>query len=87
MIDERGIRIEDKLDKISERLNSIDITLTSQHESLKDHMRRTELLEIRIDPIEKVIYKRAGSIATGGYIASVIGLIAAIVEIIHYFKG
>jgi len=34
-----------KLDSINSRLNSVDKTLVKQEENLKEHMRRTELLE------------------------------------------
>jgi NurA-like 5'-3' nuclease len=51
MSDERLLRIEDKIDRISDKISSIDVTLVSQHESLKEHMRRTELLEKAVEPI------------------------------------
>lgn len=38
-------RIEDKVDQIQISINRIDITLAAQHESLKQHMKRTDLLE------------------------------------------
>jgi hypothetical protein len=34
-----------KLDKLDERIDSIDITLAKQHVSLDEHIRRTELNE------------------------------------------
>ena len=39
-------RLYDKLDKIEERLTSIDGTLIRQEASLREHMRRTDLLEV-----------------------------------------
>jgi hypothetical protein len=38
-------RIEDKLDKVVERLGDVDITLVRQADQLGEHMRRTELAE------------------------------------------
>jgi hypothetical protein len=35
----------EKLDKLDDRLNSVDKTLVAQHVSLNEHIRRTALLE------------------------------------------
>lgn len=58
-----------KTDKILERLNSIDIILAKQHVTLKEHIRRTEILEEAIRP-SKIL----GLVAT----------IAAIIESLHW---
>lgn len=54
-------RVFDKLDKIDERLNSIDKTLVSQHETLKDHTRRSlaseEAVKILKDELKPIILK------------------------------
>lgn len=42
-----------KTDQILDRLGKIDVTLAEQHITLKDHIRRTELLESEIKPIKK----------------------------------
>lgn len=34
-----------QLDKLDEKLDSVDITLVKQEENLREHMRRTEILE------------------------------------------
>ena len=41
--------INDKLDKLDARLDEMDKTLVSQHESLKHHMYRTEIAEKRLE--------------------------------------
>ena len=46
-------KFERKLDKITDKLSSIDVTLAAQHESLKEHMRRTELLERQLEPLKE----------------------------------
>jgi len=56
-----------KTDKIIDRLNSIDRTLAAQHVSLKDHMRRTEILEKAISPHRVLLI-----------IASIAGILEAI---------
>ena len=47
------MEIDAKLDKIQEDISSIKIHLGEYNVSLKDHIRRTELLEESIDPIKK----------------------------------
>lgn len=46
-------RLEDKIDKIIESQNEMNETLVRQEENLKEHMRRTELLEQEVKPIVK----------------------------------
>ncbi len=62
-------RILDKLDEMDKRLDNIDVTLAKQHVSLEEHIKRTNLLEEKLDPVEKhvhgvnVILKLFGGIA------------------------
>lgn len=51
--EERGGRIENKLDKIVDDIGSINVTLGEQHVSLKEHIRRTALLEAKVAPLER----------------------------------
>lgn len=67
------------LEKIFNKLHTIDITLAAQHESLKDHMRRTELLEKDLEPVKKHVFMVNGAIK----LISIIGVLAAIIEVIH----
>lgn len=83
MENDRGIRIEAKLDKIEERISSIDSTLAAQHESLKDHMRRTELLEIAIEPLKKDSAMVHGALKFLGAIA----VAASVIEVIFKLIG
>ena len=70
-------------DKIFERLNSIDNTLAAQHESLKDHMRRTAMLEENMKPIQRHVSMVDGAIKLIG----VLSLLAVVVEsIFHLIK-
>jgi hypothetical protein len=74
--------IENKIDKIDSRLNSIDTTLVSQHEVLKEHIRRTELLEEDVAPIKKEMSMFHGALALVGLLCTVATIIWAIVEVI-----
>ena len=71
-------RIEFKIDRIDQRINNIDVTLASQHESLKDHIRRTELLEDQIKPIQKKINYAEGALKLIGFVATIAGIIEVI---------
>lgn len=46
-------KVENRDNVVERRLDSIDKTLTSQHESLKHHIYRTDLLEKQLEHIEK----------------------------------
>lgn len=73
-------RIETKIDRLDERQDKADITLTAQHASLVEHVRRTNLLEAKLEPVEKHVAMMQGAI-------KLIGLVAIIAEIYHYVKG
>lgn len=72
--DKRLERIEVKIDKLSDHLGSIDSTLSAQHVSLKDHIRRTEILEENIVPIRRHVDMVKGALA----LITIIGTIVAI---------
>ena len=76
MSDERLSRIESKLDIVSEKIGSIDSTLAAQHVSLVDHIRRTELLESALKPVEDHV----ALMASVGKIVAALAVIAAIAE-------
>lgn len=76
-------KVEAKLDRIAERLNSIDVTLASQHESLKIHIKRTNLLEEKLAPVEKHVAMVHGALKLIGLVA----MLAAIGESIVIILG
>jgi chromosome segregation ATPase len=45
-------RIEDKLDKLDERLDAMSTTLAVNTESLKEHMKRTAIIEQELKPVK-----------------------------------
>jgi hypothetical protein len=51
-----------KLDKVYDKLQAIDVTLAAQHETLKDHIRRTEILETKLEPVEKHVAMVNGAV-------------------------
>ena len=77
MEDNQLDRIENKIDKHGEHLSSIDVTLAAQHQSLKDHMRRTELLEAKLEPIEEHVANLNGILKFIGFLSVLVGLALA----------
>lgn len=71
-------RLEGKIDTIQNHLGSIDVTLAKQSVILEEHVKRTNLLEKKIEPIESHV-KLLKSIAK---IISFVGM-GVILKIIH----
>lgn len=63
-------RIECKIDKVVDHLGSIDVTLAAQHASLKEHIRRTELLEQEVAPIKTHVNMISGGLKLIGLLAA-----------------
>lgn len=82
MDDKRLTRIEEKIDDTNDHLASIDITLSAQHVSLKDHIRRTAILEAEIKPIRKHVDMMNGALKLAGIIALLIGIIEGIAALL-----
>jgi archaellum component FlaC len=78
--DKRLERIEVKVDDINDHLSTITVTLAAQHISLKEHIRRTELLEKDVAPIKRHVNMVQGA-------AALIALIATIAAIIRTFRS
>lgn len=51
-MDNRFDKLEQKLDKLDQHLDNVDKTLIVQEANLRDHMRRSDLLEKKMVPIE-----------------------------------
>lgn len=54
--------MSDKLDRISEDISAIKVTLAGQAVDLKEHMRRTSLLEDEFKPVRDQIMKWRGAL-------------------------
>ena len=70
-------RILDKLDKLDDRLNSIDKTLVKQEENLAEHMRRTNILEKKLEPVEDHVK----FVKNMGKLIGFLGIIGGIVKL------
>jgi hypothetical protein len=77
------LRVEHNIDLIKERIASIDTTLSVNTESLREHIRRTALIEADLIPIKKhvnivsFILKTVGVLISGGLLTYLLG---------HFFK-
>ncbi len=78
MDDRRLERIEAKIDDQNEHLSSIDVTLMSQHASIKEHIRRTGLLENELRPIKRHVYMVQGALAFITLLATIVGIYSVI---------
>lgn len=84
-------RLEGKVDRVLDRVGSIDVTIAAQHEVLKEHVRRSLALEQIVlaikgerdsaRAIRSAIYKFVGGVTAA------IALLAGVSEIVSYLKG
>jgi hypothetical protein len=81
--DESIVRIEEKVDKLGDRLGNIESTLSQQHESLKDHIRRTEVLEKKSDSFEKNMNQFQGAVKFIKLLAVAAAIVEAIRIVMH----
>lgn len=74
-------KVADKIEKLDERLDSIDKTLVKQEANLKEHMRRTELLEEDLRPIRRHVNMLEGSLKFLGVVLIVLSIISVFMKI------
>lgn len=77
--DQQLMRIEEKLDKVADHIADINTTIAKQEVSLDEHIRRTNLLEEKVAPLEKHV-----SMVNG--VIKFIVLLSAIAAIVEVFK-
>lgn len=80
---ERIVRIENKIDAMGDKISSIDSTLAAQHQSLKYHIKRTDLLEKTIVPLQKHVNMVNGIFKLIGILAFLATIVTALIQIIH----
>lgn len=91
-MEDRFDKLDAKLDKMDSRLDSIDKTQVRHDENLKFHMQRSELLERQtqqlfseLKPIQAHVSHVNGAIKFIGIMATVGGLLAALLKIFSAF--
>lgn len=75
--DKRLERIESKIDGIKDHMAEMNTTLAKQSIILDEHVKRTNLLEAKIEPIEKHVHMVNGALKLIGGLA----VLASIVEV------
>ena len=75
--------VKKELKEIQKSINNIDITLARQNVSLEEHMRRTELLENKIDPLQAQINQALGAVKFLTIISVVVGVISALIKLFN----
>jgi hypothetical protein len=72
-------RLESKIDLINKQQHQNNITLAVNTEQLAEHMKRTSILESRIDPIENTYKESIGVIRFICFISTV----ATIIDVLY----
>ena len=75
------LEIKGEVKEINNCLNSIDKTLVKQQVLLDEHIRRTEILELKLEPVEKHVAALNGGLKALGVLSLVVGIFAAILKI------
>ena len=73
MSDEKLGQIDAKIDKITDKLNVIDITLVAQHVTLQEHIKRSEAAEKAIDIIKQELKPIQTHVAIVQVVGTVLG--------------
>jgi hypothetical protein len=71
-------------DKVINDIGDIKVTLASQHEVLKEHIARTELLETRLEPIEDGFLTLRAIQKILGFVAVLFAMLEA-AKILNFF--
>lgn len=87
-------KVYNKQEKMADDISEIKVTLAEQHISLKEHIRRSDLLEEHIDlvraeliPVQAHVNKVNGAIKLIVGFSGFIAILAGIVRIIEFIKG
>lgn len=86
MSEERLTRIEAKVDKMNDRLSSIDSTLSAQHIVLTEHTKRSTQLEARVEPLEQHDAEFVGAIKFIKFVGILAGLAEIVSQVFRHWK-
>lgn len=78
--------IDQNIIRVEERLNGMDRTLVKQEENLKEHMKRSDLLEEQMAPVKKHVALVESVFKIVGAIGVLVATAAGIVKIIEFFN-
>ena len=83
-MDDRLERIENKLDKVVGDIGEIKETTAKQQVSLDYHIKRTDMLEEKLEPVEAHVHMISSVFKIIGGIAVVAGIVSVIIQILSY---
>lgn len=72
-----------RLENIEISIHSIDITLAKQSVSLDEHIRRSNLLEEKMVPLEHHVAMTHGALKLIGLMAAIAAIIEVILQAVH----
>lgn len=73
--------MQETLNRIQEDLSSINVTLAEQAVTLKEHIRRTALIEADLVPIKTHVNQVNGAIKFLGIVSVLVGIITAMLRL------
>jgi hypothetical protein len=79
--------VKDAADEVKDHIASIDTTLALQHQSLVEHIKRTEILEKAIVPIQTHVSQVTGALKFVGILALFATVATGVVDLLHYLGG
>lgn len=89
MDEKRFTRLDDKIDKLDEKVDQVNLTLAKieitlgvNTQSLVEHIKRTNLLEEKLEPVEKHV---TNVNVIGKFLMGALGVIATIAGIYAVF--
>jgi archaellum component FlaC len=74
-MEKRFDKLEEKMDIVSDKLDVVDKHLAVYNEQLKEHIRRTEILEANVEPVKRHVSMVNGVFRFLAYLAGLVGLI------------
>lgn len=77
-------KLDERMDKLDKNQSESNIILAKQEVSLSEHIKRTNLLEERLEPIEAHVQLVNGILKTIGGIAVIVTIISGIVKILQF---
>ena len=79
-------KLEEKVDTIRESLHSVEKVSVKQEENLKEHMRRTDIAELRIATFEEQVKPLLASLNSMKMLTTIISGIILVLTLVKYFN-
>jgi hypothetical protein len=80
-------KLHEKLDLIIDRQAEMNATLVVQATQLEYHIKRTDLLEEKLQPVEQHVALMSAAFKIAVALGSLVGVLAAGVKLLEFFKA